>query len=143
VFLPALATTVNPVDPWGLTSESEVAAAEAAGTSRALAHEVGRRNLEAIRSCKLLVAYLEGQELDSGTAAEIGYGAACGLRCYGLRSDIRAAGDLGARVNLQIEVLIIDSGGEVCETLEGLLDVLQRSEADSYLTRADRRGATG
>ena len=69
----------SPVDPWALTAPEEFAAAAAAGVEaqRALALDVGRRNADAIRSCSLLAAYLEGQEPDAGTIAEVGY--ACGL----------------------------------------------------------------
>lgn len=43
-----------------------------------------------------------GAEVDSGTAAEIGYGAGLGKKCYGLRADLRDMGELpGLPVNLQ------------------------------------------
>jgi nucleoside 2-deoxyribosyltransferase len=124
VYLPALAAVVTPVDPWALTSAEEIAAARAAGTERRVALEIGRRNAEAIRGCELLVAYLDGQEADSGTVAELGYGAALGLRCFGLRSDLREAGEPGVALNLQVEAFIAQSGGIVCSTLEELVAAL-------------------
>ena len=66
VFLPALAAVVEPVDPWALTTAEEAAAAAREGRVRELALEIGRRNAEAIRSCVLLAAYLDGQEVDAG-----------------------------------------------------------------------------
>jgi nucleoside 2-deoxyribosyltransferase len=125
VYLPALSAVVEPVDPWSLTSEEEVAAAQRAGRERELALTIGERNVEAIRSSQLLVAYLEGQEPDSGTVAELGYGAALGLVCFGLRTDFRQAGELGASVNLQVETFIEMSGGHILTSLDELVIELE------------------
>jgi nucleoside 2-deoxyribosyltransferase len=121
VYLPALATVVEPVDPWSL---DVVVAPGACERERALS--IGRRNIEAIRSCELLVAHLEGQEPDSGTVAELGYGAALGLRCFGLRSDLRQSGEPGVAVNLQVEAFIVESGGMIAATLDELVAELGR-----------------
>ncbi len=125
VYLPALATAVDPVDPWALTSEPEIAAARAAGREHELALAIGRRNAAAIRSCALLAAYLDGQEPDSGTVAEVGFAAALGLRCFGLRTDFRQTGEAGAAVNLQVETFIVDSGGRIAASLEELVGDLR------------------
>ncbi len=124
VFLPALARVVEPVDPWALTTPEEVEAARAAGRERELAHEIGRRNSEAIRSCALLAAHLDGLEPDSGTAAEVGYAAALGIRCFGLRTDLRQSGEAGVAVNLQLEAFIAESGGRIATSLEELAGLL-------------------
>lgn len=124
VYLPALSAVVEPVDPWSWVTAEEVAAAETQGDLRDLALDIGRRNTEAIRSSDLLVAVLEGQEIDSGTAAEVGFAASCGIPCYGLRSDVRATGDLGMGVNLQVESFIVESGGYIARSLEELVDGL-------------------
>lgn len=115
---------IDPVDPWALATPEELAAAHERGHERDLALEIGRRNANAIRSCRLLVAQLDGQEVDSGTAAEVGYGAALGLTCFGWRSDLRQAGEPGVRVNLQLESFIADSGGVLVATLDELLSTL-------------------
>lgn len=125
VLMPALKTVVHPVDPWKLTSAAEWEAARLASQERDLSLLVGRRNSEAIRSCSLLVAVLEGQELDSGTAAEIGYATALGLRCLGLRTDLRSMGEPGTTVSLQVEAFIEESGGNVVDSLEALIAALQ------------------
>jgi nucleoside 2-deoxyribosyltransferase len=125
VYLPRLRTVVEPVNPWELTSADEVRAARGARRRRELWHEIGARNAAAIASCTLLVAYLEGQELDGGTAAEVGYAAALGVRCYGLRSDRRLTGEPDARVNLQVEYFIAASGGTIVRTLEKLVAELR------------------
>ena len=133
VYLPALARVVEPLDPWTLTASDEFAAAAASGVAaqRALALEVGRRNAEAIRSCALLAAYLEGQEPDSGTVAEVGYACGLGLTCFGLRSDLRLAGEPGVALNLQVESLIVASGGAVVGSLDALVAALKMRAADA------------
>jgi nucleoside 2-deoxyribosyltransferase len=129
VFLPALAPVVEPVDPWALTAPEEFDEARRSGRLRQLALTVGRRNVEAIRSCPLLAAYLDGQEVDGGTAAEIGYAAALGLRCFGLRGDLRQSGEEGVEVNLQLATFISDSGGRIVATLPELVDALADAAA--------------
>ncbi|MFZ0388006.1 MAG: nucleoside 2-deoxyribosyltransferase [Solirubrobacteraceae bacterium] len=133
VYLPALAELVEPVDPWLLTGADEFTAAAAGGidAQRALALEVGRRNAEAIRSCSLLAAYLEGQEPDSGTVVEIGYACGLGVTCFGLRSDLRQAGEPGVALNLQVEALIVASGGEIVASLDALVRALVRRVGNS------------
>lgn len=106
------------VDPWELASAAEVQALASEAGDRSVALDVGRRNADAIRSCNLLVAWLDGQEVDAGTAAEVGYAAALGLRCLGVRSDLRQAGEPGMHVNLQVEAFIVGSGGEVLGSLD-------------------------
>jgi nucleoside 2-deoxyribosyltransferase len=125
VYLPALATVVTPVDPWTLTGEGEIVQARAGGRQREMMLEIGRRNTQAIRSSALLAAFLEGQEPDSGTVAELGYAAALGKPCFGLRSDLRQAGEDGVALNLQIEAFAIDSGGAIVATLAELVEALR------------------
>lgn len=127
VYLPALAAVVTPVDPWALTTAQEVAEARAGRREREFALEIGARNAEAIRSCALLAAHLDGQEVDSGTAAEVGFAAALGLRCFGLRTDLREAGEPGVMVNLQVEHFIVASGGAMCTSLDGLVEELAKA----------------
>ena len=133
VYLPALAAVVEPVDPWMLTGADEFAAAAAAGIAaqRALSLDAGRRNAEAIRSCSLLAAYLEGQEADSGTVVEVGYACGLGLTCFGLRSDLRLAGEPGVALNLQVESLIVASGGAIVDSLVELVAALKLRGADA------------
>jgi nucleoside 2-deoxyribosyltransferase len=128
VYLPALATVVTPVDPWALTSASEIAEARAAGQQREMALEIGRRNAEAIRSSELLAAFLDGQEPDSGTVAELGFAAALGKPCFGLRSDLRQSGEEGVALNLQVVAFAIDSGGAIVPTLAELVEALRGAQ---------------
>jgi nucleoside 2-deoxyribosyltransferase len=124
VYLPALRRVVEPVDPWALTTDEEVEAARSNGKAREFAFEIARRNTEAIKSSSMLAAFLDGQEPDAGTVAEVGYGAGLGLRCFGLRSDFRQSGEAGMKVNLQVEGFIVQSGGAVLSSLDELVDAL-------------------
>lgn len=124
VYLPALSRVVEPVDPWALTSEEEIADAGRRAKARQFGLEIARRNSEAIRSCTLLAALLDGQEADSGTAAELGFAAGLGIRCFGLRSDLRESGEPGMSVNLQIEGFVVQSGGALVASLGELVHAL-------------------
>jgi nucleoside 2-deoxyribosyltransferase len=126
VYLPALATVVDPVDPWSLDLPAATEGATPTDRDRARALAIGAANAEAIRSCALLVALLDGQEPDSGTVAELGYAAGIGLRCFGLRTDTRQSGEPGVAVNLQVESFVVASGGAMTASLQELLAALQR-----------------
>jgi len=81
-----------------------------------------------IHDSDTIVAVLDGIDVDSGTAAEIGYGFARGLRVYGLRTDFRMTGENeGGLVNLQVRYFIDASGGTVVTTIGDLLDVMFES----------------
>jgi nucleoside 2-deoxyribosyltransferase len=120
-YVPALSAHVEPVDPWTLSLPAEFEAAAAAGREREFGVEVGARNVQAIRSAALLIAQLDGQEVDAGTASEVGYAAALGLPCLAVRSDLRSSGEPGMRVNLQLEAFIVLSGGFIAGSLDELL----------------------
>jgi nucleoside 2-deoxyribosyltransferase len=120
-YLPALAEHVEPVDPWVLTAPEEFVAAREQDRLHELGIEVGARNAAAIRGTQLLIAQLDGQEVDAGTAAEVGYAAALGLPCLAIRSDLRASGEPGMHVNLQLEAFVVLSGGFVAGSLGELV----------------------
>ncbi len=124
-YLPALAEHVEPVDPWALTAPEEFVAARAGDREHEFGIEVGARNAEAIRGAALLIAQLDGQEVDAGTAAEVGYAAALGLPCLAVRSDLRSSGEPGMRVNLQLEAFVLLSGGFIVSSLYELVARLQ------------------
>ena len=120
-YLPALAEHVEPVDPWTLSLPAEFEAAAATGREHEFGVEVGTRNAQAIRSAALLIAQLDGQEVDAGTASEVGYAAALGKPCLGVRSDLRASGEPGMRVNLQLQAFVVLSGGFIAGSLDELV----------------------
>jgi nucleoside 2-deoxyribosyltransferase len=119
VLLPKVtAAGLVPMDPWGNQSAiHDVLSTMEFGQERRDALkkanlEQGRYDLELVRNSRAIIAVLDGCDVDSGTALEIGYGFSLGLLIVGLRTDIRGSGDNeGSEVNLMIETCIQDSGG--------------------------------
>ncbi len=60
------------------------------------------KNVAAIKKSDMIVAVIDGTDVDSGTAWEIGYAFARGIPVLGLRTDFRTLGIEGT-VNLMIE----------------------------------------
>ncbi len=86
-------------------------------------HQLGHSNEARIRAADALIAVLDGVDVDSGTAAEIGFAVALGKRAYGIRTDFRLAGDnLGSVVNLQVQYFIEASGGRIVVSTADLTD---------------------
>jgi nucleoside 2-deoxyribosyltransferase len=82
---------------------------------------MGARNAEHIASADGVVAVLDGVDVDSGTAAEIGYAAALGKWVIGYRGDFRRTGeDPAATVNLQVDYFITKNGGTIVRNLADL-----------------------
>ena len=122
------------LDPWKLINPAKfdrvraiADARERRAEWRKLNWETGATNRAAIDAGDLLLAVLDGSDVDSGTAAEIGYGFATGKPIIGYRSDSRLCGDNeGAVVNLQVEYFIGASGGKIFTGLEDLCRELER-----------------
>ena len=118
------------VDPWALTDQRRLDAVAAMPDGpqrrdawRRLNAEIARTNHAAIDRCDALFAVLDGVDVDSGTAAEIGYAFARGKPIIGYRGDVRLAADNeGAVVNLQVEYFIRQSGGCIVRSLAELGD---------------------
>lgn len=92
----------------------------------ALNARIAAKNEEAIRRCDLVIAVLDGVDVDSGTASEIGFAYGLGKPSFGLRTDSRLAGDnLGSTVNLQVEYWIQARGGRIVATTAALLEALR------------------
>lgn len=92
-------------------------------------HVIGQLNAEAIQAADGVVAVLDGVDVDSGTAAEIGYGFALGKTVWGLRTDTRLIGDNeGAIVNLQVQYFIEASGGRIARNIPDLLLLLDHRD---------------
>jgi nucleoside 2-deoxyribosyltransferase len=132
VLLPAVrAAGFEPLDPWAASPEiarvfalgpDDPERAQLLGATNRL---VGRRNAEMIRNAACVLAILDGNDVDSGTAAEIGYAAAVPRPVVGVRSDLRTTGDNEATlVNLQVEWFIIDSGGRISTSLDDAITAL-------------------
>jgi len=94
--------------------------------------EIGAKNATLIDEADGIVAVLDGVDVDSGTAAEIGYGAAGGKWVIGYRQDLRRTGeDEAAEVNLQVEYFVRRNGGVIVHTLDQLVNELKRRKRKS------------
>jgi nucleoside 2-deoxyribosyltransferase len=81
---------------------------------RLLNAEIGKLNQENIDKCDVVFAVLDGPDVDSGTASEIGYAYARQKLIMGYRGDFRLSADNeGGIVNLQVEHFIRASGGTI------------------------------
>lgn len=129
------------LDPWRLTPAVKLERARRVRddrrrreTWRRLNAEIAETNRRAIERADAVVAVLDGSDVDSGTAAEIGFAFARGKRIVGYRSDFRRTGDNeGATVNLQVEYFIRASGGTIVgrigDVRRALRGVLSRRSA--------------
>jgi nucleoside 2-deoxyribosyltransferase len=135
--LPALAAAgLEVLDPWLLTPEVDAALAAALvaadGPERRTSlaevdRRIGEANAALIRDADGILAVLDGTDVDSGTAAEIGFASALGKVVVGLRTDLRRTGDNdGAIVNLQVEYFIRATGGPVVTDLADAVGALAR-----------------
>jgi len=87
---------------------------------------LGKANADSIRRSDGVVAVLDGVDVDSGTAAEIGYATALGKWVIGYRQDLRRTGeDEAAEVNLQVEYFIRSNGGAIVHSLDELVHGLE------------------
>lgn len=77
------------------------------------------KNVVAIESSDIMVAVIDGTDVDSGTAWEIGYAFAKGKTIIGLRTDFRTLGIEGT-VNLMIERSAV-----LCTSIPELLSQLK------------------
>lgn len=133
--LSAEVDVINPWDDQRFAAEFESLASENDWTKRTtrlaeINMELGRKNAECIDKADGILAVLDGVDVDSGTAAEIGYAAAKGKFVAGLRTDFRLAGDNhGSLVNLQVEYFIRSSGGSVVTTVAELLTIAREFTA--------------
>jgi hypothetical protein len=85
--------------------------------------KAGAANCEMIKGAAAVLAVLDGPDVDSGTAAEIGYAGALGVPVIGLRTDIRLSGDNPATtVNLQVQYFL----AELCADVSTAVDALRR-----------------
>jgi nucleoside 2-deoxyribosyltransferase len=116
------------LDPWTLTPQEKIDVVlkmpygEAKRDAwRRLNVEIGGNNRAAIDRCDMVFAVLDGVDVDSGTAAEIGYAFAKGKPILGYRGDFRLSADNeGSTVNLQVEYFIRQSGGDIITALADL-----------------------
>jgi len=87
---------------------------------------VFRANLQAMDECDLMVAILDGPQVDDGTAWEVGYFFSQGKRIIGIRTDFRRAGEAEkSKVNLMVEcscLAVVTSPDQLISELKRILD---------------------
>jgi len=84
-------------------------------------YQIGAKNEQNIRECDIMLAILDGLDMDSGTCAEIGFAYALRKPIYGYRSDFRNAGEnMASLVNLQVQYFIEASGGKIFRSISEL-----------------------
>ncbi len=85
-----------------------------------LAEEIGATNENGIRDSDILLAVLDGTDVDSGTAAEMGFAVGIAKPVFGLRTDWRDSGEFGLALNLQVLHFIKTSGGSLFRRIEDI-----------------------
>jgi nucleoside 2-deoxyribosyltransferase len=125
------------VDPWRLTDQAKIDrvqkmpyGAKKRDAWRELNVEIGGNNRAGIDRADMVLAVLDGSDVDSGTAAEIGYAFAKGKPILGYRGDFRLSADNeGSIVNLQVEYFIRQSGGDIITSVAELGPALAKIKA--------------
>jgi nucleoside 2-deoxyribosyltransferase len=116
--------------------EELTAAIEGAGFSVYLPHRDGglappdRANtrpmydadIRALDACSAIVAVLNGVDVDSGTAFEIGYGVARGLPVLGLYEDIRIRGPHDFNAMIANGCRVFSDRAQLVNALKGIRD---------------------
>jgi nucleoside 2-deoxyribosyltransferase len=84
-----------------------------------------RENMLALDRCQIVVAILDGPQVDDGTAWEVGYHYARGGKVIGIRTDFRKAGEAPeSRANAMVEfscACIVGSTDQLISKLSELL----------------------
>ena len=131
-------TVLNPWDNHEFDRDLQAALEEQGDYARRTAlfahfnQQIARANEEAIRRCDIVVGVLDGVDVDSGTAGEMGFAYGIGKRVYGLRTDFRLTGDnIAAGVNLQVRHWIEASGGKYATSVDDLLATLTAERGNS------------
>jgi len=89
------------------------------GTSKEK-EKIYEEDVSALKACNVVVAVLDGVEVDSGVAFEMGYAVAIGKPVIGLKTDHRAFSKM-EDINLMLEVPLI----KLCKTMEDVITELK------------------
>ena len=96
------------LDPWKLTPKHFISNAskirgeyDRVARLKEVNDIIGSNNEKAIRISNSILAVVDGQEVDSGVASEVGFAYGLGKRIIGYRNDFRLAGEnQGTKVKL-------------------------------------------
>jgi len=82
--------------------------------------KIYKEDISALKACDVVVAVLDGVEVDSGVAFEIGYAVATGKPVIGLKTDHRTFSKV-EEVNLMLEIPLT----KLCKSIEEVLTELE------------------
>lgn len=133
------------IDPWRSTSQEKIDAilsmpygVEKREAWKGLNRVIGANNQAGIDRSDAVLAVLDGVDVDSGTASEIGYAFANNRPIIGYRGDFRLSADNeGSTVNLQVEYFIRQSGGNIITSLADLSTALDNIKSKEGTTCAE------
>lgn len=119
----------EPIDPWSASQDldEEFRRAECIEKQcdqveayHRISMLIAERNSKLLKGSDGVLAVLDGVDVDSGTASEIGYAFGLGGKVInGYRGDFRRSGEnLGICVNLQVQYWIESSGGRIIRSLQ-------------------------
>ena len=145
-FLPAIQKVDKDImilNPWDLTPQSEIDNVRKIKDEeirlrewRKLNRRIYLRNKSAVKPCRIMIAVLEGLDVDPGVSWETGYrmglDEALEIRTpiIGYRSDFRKAGENpGVKINVQVEEAIKEAGHPIQETLDEVIALLAKEIA--------------
>lgn len=83
--------------------------------------KIYEKDISALKASDVVVAVLDGVEVDSGVAFEMGFAKALGKPIIGLKTDYRTFSRI-EEVNLMLEVSIMN----ICETVDEVISTLKR-----------------
>ena len=114
---------VEPLDPW---RHPPPPGAPGSAELHESTRRYGAQNAVDVRGSDAVLAILDGADVDSGTAAEVGYACALGIPIVGLRTDLRRSGENDTVVvNLQVQWFVEASGGRIEQTLPAAVALVQ------------------
>jgi nucleoside 2-deoxyribosyltransferase len=83
--------------------------------------EIYEKDISALKPSDVVVAVLDGVEVDSGVAFEMGFAKALGKPIIGLKTDYRTFSRM-EEVNLMLEVSVMN----ICKTVDEVIRILKR-----------------
>ena len=92
----------------------------AKGREESREQAIYENNLYELKKADIVIGVIDGSDVDSGTAWEMGYAFACGKRIIALRTDFRQFSG-NERVNLMLEM-----EAEVVTSVDELVDILKK-----------------
>lgn len=126
--------SIELIDPWTniLEKRTEDIQHEINNLTKEQIIEIGKRNIESIKNADIVIAVLDGTDVDSGVAAEIGYAYGLNKKILGYRGDFRLASDNKySKINLQVETFIRESGGSIYTSVDELVSAINKNLGNS------------